>query len=159
MGKQKMSQELQAERQRVENLLATRREQQQKALEVSSHSAKIREMTQKNAAETEDTSVQKYQQLREKRAQEALQKKKAEEGQRNVREAEGMKRAEMEKLKDEEAKAKAAAEREAKDMADVQRERARDQGLAKQRLETQAYLLQQMRDKHNAKQAEKEVCK
>merc|ERR1712187_921641 len=157
--KQRISQELRSERERVENLLVSRREQKKRALEVSSESAKIRETAQKNQAEAEDRAVQQYQNLREQREQQALQKKKTEEGQRTLRESAGMKRAEVEKAKENEAIAKAAAERAAKDMHDVQRERAKEERLAKQRLDTQAYLLQQMRDKHNVKQAEKDQCK
>jgi len=148
--------DMEVEKKRVEDRWAAKRDQQKKALALSNESIHIKNSAQKEQEEQEKKAYHEYHRAQELREREKQEKKDAEEAQRIKRESVGAARAEIEKHKEQQAHAKSAKERQAKDASDVQREETNQKMLADQRLHTQAYLLQQMRDKQTIKQVEVE---
>jgi len=153
---EKLQDEMLLEKRRVEQRAAARRDEIQKALEVSNASAQMRDDVKREQATKELKSVEEYRRLQQVREKEAMQRKESEEGKRNIRESAGAEVFEFMKAKQDGAAAKVAAERHARDNEASKAELEHQRRLKEQRVETQAYLLQQMREKQNVKQAERE---
>jgi len=145
-----------SDRRLAEKKLHQRRQQIQKALEMSSESAKMREDMLRQQRQQEEQSVEEYQLKKEQRQQQVQESKDKDISRRNVLESVAQERAAVEKRLEDEAVAKAKAQRAAKDKAAIEKERANQDRLTKQRLDTQAYLLSQMKEKQSIKAAEKE---
>jgi len=150
----KLAGETDLERKRVEERWAAQRDMARKALDVSSVCTKEKKDKEKEQLHLENERTENHQRLQTEREQQARERKEAERRQILARESVGAENFAQEKKKQDEAALKATTERRDKELRAIRIEEENQSRLAKQKFETQAYLLQQMDAKKSAKQDE-----
>jgi len=132
------------------------REQAQEALQVSSESSKIRQEAQKQVLQQEAESVEAYERLRERRNQQLREKRDKEHGRRQMLETQAAQRAALAQLEDANIMAKAAAHLAEKNQKVAQEEQESSRRLAEKKMMTQAYLREQIQEKHDTRTVDQE---
>eukprot|EP00929_Paragymnodinium_shiwhaense_P120147 TRINITY_DN92040_c0_g1_i1.p1 TRINITY_DN92040_c0_g1~~TRINITY_DN92040_c0_g1_i1.p1 ORF type:complete len:545 (+),score=198.57 TRINITY_DN92040_c0_g1_i1:72-1706(+) len=151
----KIRQEEEMERKRVDDVWHMRRAQAMKALEMSNESAKLRQDRVHEQKKKDDESLGRYQQMQEERKKQAQERDDVAKAKREQMETKGLAVAAKAQANHDRLLARNAADRKAKEARDARIEEEHRQKLADQKLETQAYLLSQMREKQSKKHAEK----
>lgn len=151
-----MNREMELDRLRSEQRLHVRMQQAQEALRAGSDAHRQREELLKNRAMNEDQSLEEYQRLLASREKKAKDTQAKEQRVRQLLDDVAAEREKAKRLQEEAMLAKAATERAAKDKHDAEWEKANQERLAEMRLQTQAYLFQQIQERQTMKEQEQD---
>lgn len=151
-----VNQELSVDKQRAAQRWESCRQQAQEALQISSESSRIREDMRREMLQQETQSVEVYERVKEQRDQKLREKRDKETGRRRMLEMQAAQRVSIAKRGESEAAAKAAAQLAEKNQKLAEAEQEKLRHLAEKKLQTQAYLMDQMRRKKEIKQVDQE---